>query len=387
MNSKIKIARIATVPNSLNCLHELLEEMEKENFEIHLISNFSSNKDSRFDRYTKHHIEIEREISLKNDIKATFQLFKIFRKEQFDIVHSHTPKAGLLVAIASFLARIPIRIHTFTGQVWANYSILKKIFFIMLDRIVSELNTINYVDGIYQREFLIRWNAARADKLKVIGKGSHYGLNINRFKADPAIVSELREKLGLNDKFVIGYLGRLNKDKGISELIKAYEEIKKDNFKLLLVGPIENIPEDEIEKIKNDKDIIWIDYVKDVPNYLSLMSVFVFPSKREGFPLSVLEASLIEIPVVVSHIYGNIDTVIDNETGFFFSSRDLVGLKEKISYYSKNDKIRVQHGKNGKNYVISNFFSKPLIEMQIHDYLSIATKKTTIILCKYFPIV
>lgn len=368
---KIKIARIVTVPMSFNCLTDLLKEMSDGDFDVHLISSCCPKLDHYLDeKYTYHDVEIPREISLKKDIKALITLYRIFRHEKFDIVHSHTPKAGLLVAIAAFCARIPVRIHTFTGQVWANYTGLKRLFFIMLDRLVSELNTINYTDGLSQEKYLIANSAVRRNKIKVLGQGSHYGINIDTFKPNELEAARLKNSLDLKNSFVIGYVGRLNKDKGIPELIKAFLKLKEDlsDIKLLLVGPMDNLNEEDIEVIKNHQDILWIDFVKDVATYLSLMSIFVFPSKREGFPLSVIEASLSEKPVILSNIYGNRDTVIHEQTGSFFQNENYDNLRNLILRYYKNIDIVTKHGKSGKIYVQKSFSSHHLIKMQIQDY-------------------
>lgn len=368
---KIKIARIVTVPMSFNCLTDLLKEMSETDFDIHLISSRCPKLDHYLsENYTYHDIEIPRKISIFKDFQALISLYLIFKKEKFDIVHSHTPKAGLLVSLASFLARVPVRIHTFTGQVWANYKGFKRFCFIIIDRIISELNTINYTDGISQQKYLIDSSAIREKKIRVLGLGSHYGINIDKFKPNEFEAAKLKNNLCIKNDFVIGYLGRLNKDKGIPELINVFLSLKSsiDNIKLLLVGPMDNLSEDDISTIKDHKEIIWVDFVRDVPTYISLMDIFVLPSKREGFPLSVIEASLLEKPIILSNIYGNHNTVLDGETGYFFEPESSQGMQAAIlKYYSNADLLR-KHGAAGKAYVQKSFSSRPIIEMQISDY-------------------
>lgn len=370
---KIKIARIVTVPMSFNCLSGLLKEMSEGDFDVHLISSYCPKLDHYMDeKYTYHNVEIPREISLIKDLKALLALYKVFRHQKFDIVHSHTPKAGLLVAISAFCARIPVRIHTFTGQVWANYTGLKRKFFIMLDRLVSELNTINYTDGLSQEKYLIENSAVRKNKIKVLGQGSHYGINIETFKPNELEAARLKNSLDLKNNFVIGYVGRLNKDKGIPELIKVFINLKEDlsDIKLLLVGPMDNLDEADVKFIQHHPDIIWIDFVKDVATYLSLMSIFVFPSKREGFPISIIEASFLNKPVILSNIYGNTDTVQHNQTGYVFELNDPFEIERVITRYYNDRELLKQHGYNGHRFVIDNFTSDQLIFQQIEDYLN-----------------
>lgn len=373
LHRKIKIARIVTVPMSFNCLSSLLKEMSEGDFDVHLISSKCPKLDHYMDEnYTYHNVEISREISLLRDLKALILLYRIFRDENFDIVHSHTPKAGLLVSLASFFARTPVRIHTFTGQVWANYTGIKRFFFILIDRIISELNTANYTDGVAQRKYLIDNSVVRDKKIRVLGLGSHYGINTAKFKPNEFEVAKIKNKLHIKNNFVIGYLGRLNKDKGIPELISVFLNLKKNlpNIKLLLVGPMDNLSEQDIITIKTHDGILWIDFVKDAATYLSLMDIFVFPSKREGFPLSVIEASLLEKPVVLSDIYGNQDAVLNGQTGYFFKAEDLNKMQEIICLYYSNEELMREHGQNGKAYIQKSFSSQPLIEMQIADYLT-----------------
>lgn len=374
---KIKIARIVTVPMSFSCLTGLLKKMSEENFDVHLISSSCPKLEHYLNsNYTYHHVEIAREISLLKDIKALISLYQVFRKEKFDIVHSHTPKAGLLVAIASFLARTPTRIHTFTGQVWANYTGLKRKIFILIDRLISELNTINYTDGVSQKKYLIDNSAVNKNKIKVLGQGSHYGLNIDTFRPNELEAARLKNFLDLKNDFIIGYVGRLNKDKGIPELIKAFLNLQENlsQIKLLLIGPLDNLNEKDIEIIKNHNDIIWVDFVKDVSTYISLMSIFVFPSKREGFPLSVIEASLLEKPVILSNIYGNRDSAIEGRTGYFFEIGQLERMQELISRYYNDKDLMTEHGRNGQEFVSKSFSMTNLIDSQILDYYTFTQK-------------
>lgn len=374
---KIKIARIVTVPMSFNCLTGLLKKMSEENFDVHLISSSCPKLEHYLDsNYTYHNVEIAREISLVKDIKALIDLYQLFRKEKFDIIHSHTPKAGLLVAIAGFFARVPTRIHTFTGQVWANYTGLKRQIFVLIDRVISELNTFNYTDGVSQKKYLIANSAVNKNKIKVLGQGSHYGLNIDTFRPNELESARLKHSLDLKNDFIIGYVGRLNEDKGIPELVKAFLGLKENlsQIKLLLIGPLENLNEKDVETIKNHNDIIWVDFVKDVSTYISLMSVFVLPSKREGFPLSVIEASLLGKPVILSNIYGNQDSAIEGSTGYFFEISQLERMQELISRYYNDKDLMTAHGRNGKEFVSTSFSMTSLIESQILDYYTFTKK-------------
>lgn len=380
---KIKIARIVTVPIVYTHIIDLLCFLDSDQrFELHLICNegeMLKKLKELLPNSIFHTVEINRDINVIADIKTLFSLVKIFIKCRFDIVHSHTPKAGLLTAIAGFFTIIKTRIHSFTGQVWANSSGFKKWLLVSLDKLIVFLNTNNHVDSYGQKQFLIKNGVGNDEQLNVIHKGSLGGININRFNplALSQQIKELKNKLFPEFKGkVLVYLGRLNRDKGLEELQVAFFNLKKRyDLKLLLVGPVESIEDGNFEKIinnfRNDSDTKMISFSNEPELYIGCADIFCFPSYREGFGTVALEASSMEKPVVASNIYGLNEAVIDGETGLLFEARNAEDLEEKIDYLLSNPKIAIEMGKKGRERVAKDFSDKKLTEELTKVYLKL----------------
>ena len=380
-NKKIKIARVVTVPIVYTHILDLLHSLENDSrFELHLVCSqgeFLEEMRKRFPGAFFHIINISRNINLAADLVSLFYLTRLFLKERFDVVHSHTPKAGLISAIAGYLSRVKIRIHSFTGQVWANTSGAKKWILVSLDKLITILNTHNYADSMGQKSFLISNGIGNEKNLSVLHKGSLGGINVNRF--DPIRLqsnsNSLRVELFPNfSGTILIYLGRLNRDKGLQELQTAFFSLKKKHsLKLLLVGPIETIEDLDfkllIDNFRSDSDVVMVNFT-DVPEiYIGCADIFCFPSYREGFGTVALEASAMEKPIIASNIYGLSDAVVDKETGLLFEVKNAHDLEVKIDLLLSRPELATQLGKKGRERVISDFSDKILTEKLKEDYL------------------
>lgn len=377
---KIKIARIVTIPFALISLLGLFDFLDKdERFEVHIISGIDPFGDilkSRYPHFKFHTVNISRKVSLIKDLRTLIDLLRIFSFEKFDIVHSLTPKAGILSALAGFLTLIPIRLHTFTGQVWVDYRGLKRIFFKGLDNFICKLNTQNFVDSPSQRQYLLDNHVGSPDKLIVLLKGSIAGINIKKF--DPAKIKEssklLRESLfpGFDGKIIL-YLGRINNDKGLKELGTAFLELKKKfKLKLLIVGPQESVASGLsllLDQLKKDKDAKFIGFVSKVEEYYGVSDIYCLPSYREGCPTSVLEASAMEKPVVASNIYGISDVAIDGQTALLFEVRNAKDLELKLETLIVNEEFSRKLGLRGRQFVCEDFAENFFTEKMVAEYL------------------
>lgn len=379
--SKIKIARIVTVPIVYTHILDLLAFLSKdERFELHIVCSegpFLGELKARLPTAHFHIIYIPRNIEIVNDFRALFSLVRLFKAEKFDIVHSHTPKGGLVTAMAGFLAGVKNRIHTFTGQIWANMKGPKKHILLTLDKMISLLNTQNYTDSFGQRDFLIFQGVGNSKKLKVLHRGSLGGINAERFNPDR--LKDQIEKLRA-DIFpdfvgsVLLYLGRVNRDKGIKELSEAFIQLKtKYPIKLLIVGPLETL-EDKgfnivIESLKSDSDVKFISFTSEPELYLGLCDIFCFPSYREGFGTVAVEASAMKKPVVASNIYGLSEAVEDRKTGLLFKVHDTNDLIAKLSEVLQDHQFAKQLGQFGRDRVVKDFADKILTEKLVEDYL------------------
>ncbi len=329
-----------------------------------------------------YHVGIERKIMIDKDVTSIYKLAHYFRTEQFYAIHSVTPKAGMITAIAGKMAGVENRIHIFTGQVWASRSGLMRQLLKSIDWLIATLNTHILVDGNSQREFLINQRVLKENKSIVLANGSIAGVDNIKFKPDISQRNEFRSVLNIKDDHIVFlFLGRLCRDKGIDELLEAFSKIQKDyqNAYLLLVGPDE---ENFGEKIKSEYkhliDKMNFCFYGKTPfpeKLLNAGDVFCLPSYREGFGVSVIEASSTGLPAIVSDAYGLRDSVLPEVTGLVCKVKDVESLYLQMKYMLETPhKIRIM-GANGRDYIQSRFNQKDVSRAWVDFYLSLGNKK------------
>lgn len=393
MPTKIKIARVVTIPIVFTHILNLLDYLSTdERFEVHIIcgrGDFLDELKNRYPTIIFHNIEIPRDINFLQDVRALLQLTLLFFRENFDIVHSHTPKAGVTSALAAFVTRTPIRIHTFTGQVWATLKGPKKALLIFLDRMIGFLNTHIYADSFGQKKVLLEHKIRKESNLSVLHHGSFGGINIERFNPMrlEKDIEKLRSELfsGFTGKILI-YLGRLNPEKGITELSEAFFILKKKYpLKLLIVGPMDNTGSkkfsETIDYLKVDKDVKFINFTSVPEHYLGVGDILCFPSYREGFGTVALEAAAMTKPVVASNIYGLSDAVINNQTGLLFEPKNTKDLILKLEMLLSDEAFAKKLGRQGRERTVRDFSETILTQKMIEEYLffvkKVHTKRTS----------
>lgn len=306
-----------------------------------------------------------RKITIGKDLKAVWDTYHYIREIKADIVTGHTPKGGLIAMLAAWMARVPVRIYLRHGLVYETSHGFKRSLLINIDRLASRLATkiICVSPSVAKRSIEDGLNPE--NKQIVLAYGTCNGIDIERFCKDAVNVNAtkaLKKQLSISEgDFIIGFAGRLVRDKGIVELIRAYHTIRKQhqNVKLMLVGMLETrdaLPDDVVKTIKEDSGIISTGYVgyATIEQYYALMDVYVLPSYREGFPTSVLEASSMEIPVITTRATGCCDSIIDGKTGFFVK-HDEKELETTLLKLYSDEELRYSMGKAGRNMVKENF--------------------------------
>ncbi|TWV15113.1 glycosyltransferase family 4 protein [Bacteroidaceae bacterium HV4-6-C5C] len=310
-------------------------------------------------------VEILRKISVWKDIQAVYATIKFIKRNNIDIVTGHTPKGALIAMFAAYLMRVPIRVYFRHGLVYETSTGIKRKLLIIIDRLAAKMATKIVCVSSSVSIKSIEDNLNKASKQYLLSKGTCNGIDIERFckeNIEEQFLIELRKKLGLkNSNFVIGFTGRLVRDKGIIELIFAFQKLqeKYSNMILLLVGVLEKrdaLPQNVITYIKNNSNIIYTGYIPNsiIQNYYALMDVFVFPSYREGFGTSTLEASAMNLPIITARVTGCIDSIIENQTGLFVDHNP-ESIAVAIEYFYSNTDIRFIYGKNGRKFVVENF--------------------------------
>ncbi|MFZ4862678.1 glycosyltransferase family 4 protein [Sphingobacterium sp. Mn56C] len=367
MKKKIKVLHVVSISFSIKYfIGNQFFFFKKRGYEFHVACTDSEDLRQLADhfKFTPFPVPILRNIAPLQDIKSIWELRNYIKKEKFDIVIAHSPKGGLIGMIASYLAGVKKRIFIRHGLVFETSSGLKKALLINVERLIGLFSTkiVNVSPSVEKVATELRLNLDSKNTL--LGKGTYNGVNIDVYKADNNIKYD-------NTK-VIGFVGRLAKDKGLNELIEAWKMLIKEfnNIKLLLVGPIDERDPMELsvlEYMKNEKTIEFTGGVSDTSNYYNKMDVFVLPSLREGFPTVVLEASASELPIITTKATGCVDSIIENETGIFvdYSAQSLYN---GIKYYLDNPLVAKNHGINGRSFVKNNF-AEEILYTKIQEQL------------------
>ncbi|WP_445946124.1 glycosyltransferase family 4 protein [Shewanella sp.] len=385
MNSlkNIKVARISTVPFFVQSqLYGQLIDIKNAGADVTVITSPATNSADKLslpDDISLIEIEISRDVDLFNDLRSLYKLYMCFKENKFDVVHSTTPKAGLLCSFAGFLARVPLRLHTFTGQTWVDKTGLSRLLFKCLDKYIIKLNHHCYTDSLSQLSFLVSENVCNRKDISVLGDGSLAGVDVNRFNIlnyTENYKSELRSSLGISlDSLIITFVGRMNKDKGVKELIVSFNKLIDSNVDsiLLLIGPFDGqLLFDGIDLeayVHNHPKIKLIGFTSKPEDYLAISDIFCLPSYREGFGTVIIESAAMTIPAVASNIYGITDAVQDGKTGILVEVKNPQSLFEALSKLSNDSSLRTIMGKNAHERVLENYTSNVVSSLVIKDYL------------------
>ena len=365
---RIKVLHIITVSFSINYFFgkQFSYLSKKKGFQYHLGCCPSDEffKLSKELDYVPLELPITRDINPIKDLKAVYTVYNYIKKNTINKVVGHTPKGGMVAMIASFLARVPDRIYFRHGIIYETSSGFKRLVLKNIDRLSGFLATRVVCVSKSVESLSVTDCLNNSSKNIVLGLGTCNGVD-TEFKYNPISydfikIQKLKADLNIkDDDFVVGFIGRLVKDKGIDELILAWNILKMShkNIKLLLIGPIED--RDSISNaskniIQNDKSIVFTGFILNASIYYTLMNVFILPTYREGFPTVALEASSMRVPVLITNSTGCTEAIIENKTGFLISHQPL-DIVSKINYYIENKSVAIEHGINGRHFVSKNF--------------------------------
>lgn len=375
--AKKKIAFVVAIPMTARAfLMDHISFLQKE-YEVHLVANFPTEDDKKeFEAVGLicHSAPIQRAITIGGDLKGLFALRKLFKKEKFECVHSVTPKAGLLTALAGWIARVPNRVHIFTGQVWATRKGAMRMMLKGMDKIIATLNTRILVDGEGQRQYLIKKGVLKEKNSMVPAEGSIAGIKLDRYVISEEVRKEEREKLGLKAEDVVYiFLGRLNHDKGIGELYEAFNRLvaEKPNARLLFYGMDEEGYDETVvnyPNIKKGVNYFFPGLTKTPFKALQAGDVFVLPTWREGFGVSVLEAQALGLPVITSNAYGVVDASVEGVTALRCGVNDPKGLYNAMKRYYDDAEMRKAHGEAGRKRVVEHFSNEVVSKAWLDIY-------------------
>jgi glycosyltransferase involved in cell wall biosynthesis len=324
---------------------------------------------------------VERHINLLSDLQALWWLFRKFRVERPFAVHTITPKAGLLGMTAAWFARVPVRVHSFTGQVWVTRTGLMRWLLKAADQCIAFMATNTLVDSHSQRDFLIQQGVLTDARSSVMGAGSICGVNIQRFCPSPDARQMIRRELGTSpDALVCLYLGRLNRDKGVLDLAAAFASIavKEPTAELWVVGPDEANWFEQMQVLLGDAigHVKRVGFTSQPERFMQAADLFCLPSYREGFGSSVIEAAACGVPALASRIYGLTDAVAEGQTGWMHEAGNVQDLSRQLGLLLSDPDELVAKGLAARKYAAAVFSEEKITGAMVDFYIKCLNEKT-----------
>ena len=374
-----KLIRITTVPISLEKLLENQLRFMNQFFDITAVSS----EKERLEKFGKnqevktYHIELTRKITPIQDLKAVLKLYKFLKKEKPTIVHTHTPKAGIVGMLASYLARVPNRLHTVAGLPLMETMGVKRKVLNLAEKLTYKCATKVYPNSKGLKKIILDNKFTKKDKLKVIANGSSNGIDTSYFNPELYTVDDkksLKEQLNIKPAdFVFIFVGRIVGDKGVNELAAAFEKLSKEreDVKLVLVG----WSEDELDPLNkktsailaNNKQIIVVGFQNDVRPYFAIADALVFPSYREGFPNVVLQAGAMNLPCIVTNINGSNEIIEEGKNGMIIPVKNATVLFDAMVKMMTDTQLKLK----AREMITSRFEQKVVWEALFSEYKSL----------------
>ena len=376
-----KLVRITTVPVSLVVLLRGQLQFMSQFYEVLAVSSKGAELDLLESQSGLRISEVNmtRKITPLKDLAALWNLYRLLKREKPEMVHTHTPKAGLLGMLAAQLAGVPVRLHTVTGMpLLERQGLIRKVL-VVAEKLTYMCATRVYPNSQAMMQLIESHRYCSPKKLKVIGNGSSNGIDTSIF--DPQLFTsqvkhDTRASLGIfADDIVYCFIGRMVADKGVKELVEAFVKINHHNrsTKLLLIGPFENdldpLDQSTVDKILNHPSIIWKDFQADVRPFLSISDIFVFPSYREGFPNVVMQAGAMNLPCIVTNINGSNEIIHQEENGIIVPVKNSEALQDAMEQLTHNPALRKTLSMNARQMIVSRYDQHYVMNELLKEYL------------------
>lgn len=322
-------------------------------------------------------VEMTRAITPFQDLKSLFRLYDFLKKEKPLIVHTHTPKAGIIGMLAAKMAGVPIRLHTVAGLPLMETSGMKRKLLDAVEKFTYRLANRVYPNSFELKRIILKLGYAKEDKLKVLGEGSSNGIDTGYFNPQPYVDEKLRIKRDLGipeDNFTFIFIGRLVKEKGINELVRAFVELQKkdSNCSLLLVGPFEQeldpLDQEVFDLIHSHSNIYTTGYQTDVRPFFAIAGVLTFPSYREGFPNVVMQANAMNLPAIVTNINGCNEIVTEGENGIVIPVKDQKALGKAMEKIMTSQELCGELAQNARELIQKKYERGRFWEILLKEY-------------------
>lgn len=308
-------------------------------------------------------VKMTRSLGILSTFMALIRIYAIFRRKRFAMIQYSTPKAALVSALSGFAARVPVRLYCQWGIRYVGYEGLGRRIFKAFERLTCSLSTHISPDSLSNQQFAISESLYQPAKTSVVLHGSANGVDLSKF--DIASKARARDKcrsaLSIGpDDFVFGFLGRIHRDKGITEMVEAFEELARENpdIHLILVGGWEaehHLAWATVDLINGHGRIHAVGFQEKPQDYIAAFDVMVFPSYREGFGLVAIEAEALAVPVIAFDIPGPRDAIMNGETGYLVPLKDTPALKTAMNRFLADPDLIASMGRQGVAFVAENF--------------------------------
>jgi glycosyltransferase involved in cell wall biosynthesis len=369
----IRLCIISTIPTTIKAFFgDQLKFLQENDYDVTIITSSAiSSQDfgKDFPEGIKlHTVKLSRTISPLEDLRAFREISKIIKQGSFDIVQYVTPKAALLGSLASWRAKVPVRIYLMWGLYYVTQTGLKRVIFKTIEKIVCKCSTAIAPDSKGNVKLAVEEGLCKADKIAVVSHGSANGVNVERFDPDRLVPfrDEIRKKHQIPlDAFVFGTIAAIVGDKGINELIAAFVEIaeKYPNTYLLYVGQTaekDPVKSETLKQIENHARIIHVGWQSEPEKYMAAMDVFVLPTYREGFGVVNIEASAMRLPVISTDVPGPQESIVNGQTGILVPAKEVLPLMEAMKMLLGRPMYIKKLGEAGRRRVQEYYEQKKL---------------------------
>ena len=388
--SRKKLVRITTVPLSLDKILDGQLSYMNDYYEVIAISSEKNYlmRCAKSEGVRYKHIEMTRKITPFKDIVSLFNLIIFLIKEKPLIIHSHTPKAGILAMLASRITNVPIRLHTVGGLPLMEERGGKKKLLEAIEKLTYRLSTYVFTNSTGLRKYIIQNNFTSNNKIKVIGNGSSNGIDFNYFSpTQVSNVEKINLKLSLGiveEDFNFVFVGRIVADKGINELVKAFDNLTHYSkvIKLILVGAqeldLDPLNKNTLKILNTNKQIIKVGFQADIRPYLAISKVLVFPSYREGFPNVLLQAGAMGLPVIATNINGCNEIITNYENGLLIPKKSVNEIEIALLTLKNNEILYKKLESNARSMIVSRYDRKIICRNILEEYQNMENNLKTV---------
>lgn len=377
---KALLVRITTVPQSLDKLLDGQLRFMSEHFHVIAVSSDADQlkKVGEKESVEVFHVQMTRKITPIQDFQSVWKLYRFLKRIEPQIVHTHTPKAGIVGMTASWLAGVPHRLHTVAGLPLLEATGAKRKLLDFVEKLTYRFATQVYPNSKGLYDIILANKYCAKEKLKVIGNGSSNGINTSKFSpeaVDSTTIDALRNELNLTpEDFVFIFVGRLVADKGINELVQAFKLLSNEyqRIKLLLVGPYEDdldpVKPETKQTIESHEAIITVGFQSDVRKYFAVSDALAFPSYREGFPNVVMQAGAMGLPSIVSNINGCNEIIVDGHNGMIIRPKSAEELYEAMKKMVSDSQAYNRMKESARPMIVSRYEQERVWEALLNEY-------------------